>query len=241
MQHYSELVERNPSLTFRHIYYGQKAFDLCKMLGINEEVAQQYNSLPSLLFGAKTDPEVECEEGIPKAIVKYKILLTVADFKEEYKDKCRGRGLANVSYRKDSIYFDELEFYPQYFLYHPYQVSITGCHGDKCRRDFTVRDTGVWCEDCHGEFYAGYNLDEVMHEQIDFRDLPKESILHIEKISKPVDDERVKEILKEEYEALLKRKQILDALEEATWHSLHKIEQEKTEIKQKLEKLNKVM
>ena len=92
--------------------------------------------------------------------------------------------------------YDGIDFYnnfePAFFNYLPRDVTTTECHGRKCRNDFNVADTGIWCESCHWELDIDLALDPscgIIRGFVEHAEIPPENILHIRKTYQDVNFE----------------------------------------------------
>ncbi|XWV26509.1 hypothetical protein QJ857_gp0560 [Tupanvirus soda lake] len=184
---------------------------LDKFNNLNKE---DYDCDCSLLYKGETPEFLVYKNGIPKLIAKYKVIFAVGYHTEymgyhtEYNGtdipcapKKEGRG-ACLGY---------CEFFENFFKYHPSEISTTECHGNKCRRDFSVTETGVWCESCHGDFNgSALNLDQIMYKEISVRSIPEDLIVYISKKVEPIENNKV--ILTKVIELMQKEKQDINYL-----------------------------
>ena len=139
---------------------------------------KEYINNRSLLFIGTTPSFVKYDGHEPIALIQYALIFAVG------KDG-NGQPIApsNVD---DYANFDECHFYNEFFVYMPDKINTIACYGNKCRYDFTVAETGLWCESCNGDFDNVYGLSQIMYEEISFNVIPKESIYFIHKIETPI-------------------------------------------------------
>lgn len=196
--YYNELLAANPLIEFEHVYNENEKFPLDKIFGVDPT---KYTDELSLLFGAVTSRSLEFSNGKPPRLVKYKILVCVAQI-EKIVDHINYPGADNSNYPGLASCYDDryaekeldtnsCNFYDEFFMHNPSDVSIIECHGDKCRRSFHVSDTGVWCTSCHGDLQKAYNMAQIMYKNICFSNIPRSSILHIEKVTFDENEENV--------------------------------------------------
>jgi hypothetical protein len=152
---------------------------------LTPSLKNKFTAENSLLFKGTTSEIVEYCDGFPTNIIKYHVIFMVG---MDNRDEISNHIALAPSSKLHTADFELCIFYDVYFRqFMPYEICTTDCHGDKCRRDFTAWDTGVWCTECHGEFEFAYNLSEIMVSSINFDQMPPETLYHIEKIVTPID------------------------------------------------------
>lgn len=93
------------------------------------------------------------------------------------------RSIENMKYTNECWYD---AYHIEFFKISPCRSMMTRCCGDKCRRDFSFEETGVWCQSCRGDIDDEdpdghqYFIDGCLKDEISFEDLPREAILSIE-------------------------------------------------------------
>lgn len=143
-------------------------------------------------FYGTTSPCLEVNNG-ELVLVSYEVIFTPAHlpgkpetslWKEDIR-KFFGKEYENY----DDLIQNKYDYYPCFVGDNlPRYMEIENCHGDRCRKDMHVYDTGVWCESCHGEFDddIDFNLSFFINDKVYFREFPPQCILSIEKKTKPV-------------------------------------------------------
>lgn len=176
-KYYDELLQKNPVFSnFKHITdYDTKLCPFDKILGVD---ATNYISERSLLFLIESNGFKKSYNG-KDMLVTYRVLVTVGPPVNE------AIGIAEGYRDRANLY--STPFYNEFFVHSPNSVSRTNCHGDKCRRSFMVKETGIWCTACHGEFDEdATNLYSLFRDTILFSQIPKDSILFIEMVIKKI-------------------------------------------------------
>jgi len=78
-------------------------------------------------------------------------------------------------------YLDEFDGLAEYlFSRNLHGTSYIACHGDKCRRSVDFVNDGVWCTDCHGEFWKSMpdQVVSCVKHDVDFTDIAESDVLY---------------------------------------------------------------
>lgn len=130
-----------------------------------------YSKDNSLLFGASTNKYVEFKNGRPYYFVTYRIIVKVGS------PKYTGASLDLF----DKIEFTQCNFYSDYFIHHPSKISGCNiCDGVlNCEKLLITK--GIWCCNCFGDMNSAEKIKLIMHDTMQFSNIPNHSILYIAK------------------------------------------------------------
>lgn len=173
-KYYHKLCNKNPTLKdFSRVTSEENWPSIFDEMNFDKSM---YAYSRSLLFQGFTEPSINYSSGLPTSLTKYRVVFGVGVNK-------------NYNVPSMAVYYDFINrcnFYEEFFLRLPDSVRIKNCKdGDACF--LRIGETGLWCEDCYGTFEKVNNLQYLLHESIDFRVVPKQSIYFIEKITTPID------------------------------------------------------
>jgi hypothetical protein len=187
----------------------------------------------SLLYQGTTAKIIEYCDDFPANIIQYRIIFMIGT--NCIDEESNPTGLAPPTRFFGTANFGSCVFHGEYFGEHyPCTISTTDCHGNRCRKDYTVREKGIWCTGCHGDFNYAQNLQLIMVKSINFNHMPLESLVFIEKIVTPIDHANLP-MLKEVHDILVKEKNIMVSLQDSidgTEQEIKKIVDELTKKKQ---------
>lgn len=141
-----------------------------------------YNHMTSLLYSAISEQHVEFHDGRPTTFVIYQLIASIGSSKDP--EICSG--MAKLINNK--INFSECNFHSDYFYHHPLYIKVIDCYDNKCNIDKDFLHKGIWCLSCNGEFKYASQLQMFMHDKIKFTSMPRDSVIHIEKICTAIDE-----------------------------------------------------
>ena len=176
------LQEYNPKISPSQWNYSSYQKD-CPFENKLKYEPEKYTYRASLIFhdcDSRWDPVVIYEEGKPSHILVYEIYFTV----------CRDR-LQYLEFSYDDLVYQDVDPYDFLVKFHPRDLSFTECSGNKCRRSFSPGDNGVWCKSCFDINSPGF-LNELFRNDICFRDIPREALLHFSCRKEPIDWQNTK-------------------------------------------------
>ena len=126
--------------------------------------SKSYDKYDSFLFQIQIEPKLDYNFNGKIAITNYSIILAV--------------GLDGVTKNptSDNIY-QKCIFYENFFAFSPHKLCIKKDCRCSCP-NFSKVD-GIWCYTCYGNQHHTYHLPKLMHDAIDFRDIPKEALYYI--------------------------------------------------------------
>lgn len=139
-----------------------------------------YSHMTSLIYSSMSGQHVEFLNGRPKYFVKYHLIISVGSSKDPQMD----RGIARLTNGKIDLI--DCNIYSDYFFSHPLSISVVECHDKSCNSNFFNK--GIWCLSCNGQFKYASQLKLFMHDKIKFTNIPRYSIIHIEKIIAEIDE-----------------------------------------------------
>lgn len=140
----------------------------------------KYNNYNSFLYSATSENILISDEENGDKIICYKIVFTTIG---------KRRGLLDpklLFYTADYLGTSsdvDIEFFSDFFVNTLEDLDYIDCHGSKCRRSINPRDNSIWCTACYGELEdSAYLFRKLMYDSIYFNDIPKKSIVIVNKI-----------------------------------------------------------
>ena len=176
-QFYQYLRDLNPTVGhFKQITLMLGMADIAKELGLDSGLRMDDNSL---IFQG-TCEALEHENGVPVSISEYRILFLIGV--EPANDR---KYIAKTHYRYEVSV--TCQFYDQFFRTSPKKISVVNSANEQCYGHGAPTDGSriIWCLRCNGSFGMG-QLQDLMRRSMEFENMPKESIYHIEKTSTPI-------------------------------------------------------
>lgn len=182
-KYYDQLFRKNPCFSdFRQI---DKYDNWPNKMSIGfGEIQNRYDSWSSLLYSANTEKLLEFKDGKPQKIVQYKCVFNLVKSIDTHiynsSERVETGLMPRDKYGRQNFSF--CGFYEEFFYMNPNNVETIRCNGEKCRKSISFYEHGIWCESCHGEFDEGaHHLDSILKRSINFREIPKSSIIYIKK------------------------------------------------------------
>lgn len=75
--------------------------------------------------------------------------------------------------------YSKCKFFDQFFVRSPNDIRIIECKSSTlCEK---LGEAGEWCNECYAKLNRADNLVRIMHNKLNFADIPKETIFHIER------------------------------------------------------------
>ena len=177
---YETLRKLNPTITeFKQNGYGIWFEKMSSDLGLKQS---DYSDNKSLLFVGTINPRIKYEGDVPVSVVSSRILVAIGRKLDTNLPIAEAGGLAIMN-------FDEYHFYQNFFVREPKTIISIDCDPRWKTCDLDVYKTGVWCNRCYGDLFEGSasNLSAIMKKTIQFHEIPKDSIMYIEQIETPID------------------------------------------------------
>ena len=182
-KYHPELYKLNPTLSHftRLVYYGQNEEDIKKKLLL--ELEKKYNCYYRLNSNGTVNNDdiqnnaififeyeyVKYDSGVPVSINKYFIAFAV----------CKDVAVGGLKFN---------DFYDAYFL-QPTKaiiIDLTKCSSTSdCNPSFAV-NKDRWCKRCLGNAFVSNITAQMMKKSFSFSDMPKESIIYIDKTVTPI-------------------------------------------------------
>lgn len=145
-------------------------------------IFSEYGQAISLLYSAVSEQYVEFNDGKPSFFVSYHLIVSIGSSKDpEY---CRG--IAKLM--NDKIDISDCNFYSDFFFQHPLTIKVMDCYDKNCDKNNDLMKKGVWCIVCNGEFKHASQLQSFMHDTIKFTNIPRYSVIAIEKNTIKIDE-----------------------------------------------------
>lgn len=187
---------------------------------LEELLSSEYNNLTSFLYSAESNEFVDFINGKPTLFVKYKLIVTIGS-SNNINDPI---GFVPTIKSGNDIEtdFTKCNFYSDYFRIHPLEIKYLACSDHQCQ----LKNIKKWCHNCFGKFNMTYNLKYVMQNNMKISEIPKNSLLIVEKISKEIDQN--------DLESLTKLKFFLD-------HDKKKIDLIQSRIDDADERMNRII
>lgn len=127
---------------------------------------------------------LEYENSKPTAIVEYRITFAIGN---DPNSNIKYTMVINRNFPKFS---ETCRFYDQLFYKSPNSMELENYVRGFCSGKHANKH---WCLRCNGEFNIPNIIQQLMVESISFQNIPKESLLHIEKILAPINENNIAE------------------------------------------------
>jgi hypothetical protein len=164
--------------------------DLSKIPTLSNINNESYDKSRSLLMLAETEDFVEFMDGKPALLVNYTILVVVGSSKNITDF------IGSAAMNGSNINFEECNFYSDYLICHPLEISQQICDNNDCHQPFNIANNKYWCTKCHGIFTNASSLFNIIRKSIKFSEMPQNSILQIFKTSVHIDYNNKNDLLK---------------------------------------------
>lgn len=182
-------------------------FDICRQLTHDKynTISQSYTCDTSLLYELISEKHIEFENGRPSHFIVYSLIVAIGSSKNpidipsyvpiQEQEQEQTTNLSNSSnssnmFSNSSNMFSNCNFYSDYFFKHPSIIKTINCNKNKCSDDENIDflRNGIWCTKCNGQFINAYNLRKIMHQAINFMNIPRNSIVHMDKHCTKIDE-----------------------------------------------------
>lgn len=199
---------------------------------IKQYIFDKYTKYNSLLYTAKSDYHINFKNNIPESLYQYTIIFIVGHSKIENE---------NIGmYPSNKFDATTCYFYYDYFKIHPSEIIYENCNNNfKC----DIGEKKKWCNKCWGEISV-HTLKKIIHEKINFAEMPISSIVNVEKKIIKIDYDN-KDLIDLTYECLIRDKKKIDIIHNRiilAYEKLDKIKKElEYEINDNIEKLDSLL
>ncbi len=164
------------------LYNESKMIDNYPINNIPDIDIRNYLKTNSLIYGASSIKHVECLDGKPSYFITYNIIFNVGSSRNPDDPV----GIAHTN--NEQCDYTQCNFFSDFFICHPSSVTINQCDGSEnvCGK--------IWCEYCLGNFYDASNLVKIMHRTIKFSNIPKYSVIYLEKQVIPINHNNIDDL-----------------------------------------------
>lgn len=138
------------------------------------------NSDNSLYCCAETEDFCYFHDGKPDTFVKFVLYIIMGSIN----DNSLPQGL--LFNQNNDVNLKDYCFYLDYFRINPNDISVITCQLQSCSlmKNLACKK---WCSKCHGNFLSASSIFKLLYSNKKFVELPKNSIISIQKITYPID------------------------------------------------------
>ena len=167
-QFYDEVYKLNPTLTdfnrFCRDYWPDRIVDELKF---KQSKTAYGDAVISPVFSVYWE-NLDYINQVPTSIIKYHIVFAIIP-----------------DYSGSEYYASR--FYGNFFVFPLNKLKFTRCTNGKCLRS-TMKTNNSWCRKCYGEPYIDKMISDFMYDTMEFKNMPRESIIYIEKTVTPINE-----------------------------------------------------